>query len=40
MLKNGTKIKDVDMSFTNQTTEDEEFVSEIRFYTGIKAKEQ
>jgi len=32
---------DVEMSFSREKTpEDEEFVNEIKFYTGIKSKEQ
>jgi len=41
MLKNGTKLMDVEMSFTrDKTSEDEEFVNEITFYTGIKSQKQ
>lgn len=41
MLKNGTKLINVEMSFTcDKTPEDEEFVNEITFYTGIQSNEE
>ena len=41
LLKTSTKIMDVELKFSReQREEDETFVEEIKFYTGMKAREQ